>query len=387
MRSRPEHPAVHPMSLTPVSAAEGLARLDHYDTIIDARSEGEFALDRLPGAVNWPSLNDAERALVGTEYKQVSPFVARKRGAALVARNVAMHIERHVLDKPKDWQPLIYCWRGGQRSGALSLVLSQIGFRVQVIEGGYQAYRRAVIAALETQPLQFRFRVVCGQDWLGQEPSARSAAGARRAGARSGRPGQSPRIGARPGAREPATDAEAVRFAPVGCDASLRSGTAGVGGKRKPQGRRVARARAADRVHAGRSLRPPGTADRRPRGVADGRTTTSSSTTCPRSAPGWMPCGRCAATRSSTGGKQTPSQDALKALCASCWSPTTTRCICSRCNAISPAFSDALRVEPRKRRDGQHIGWRRERPAAVLTAHGGGDQGGRITLPHVQAAH
>jgi tRNA 2-selenouridine synthase len=156
------------MSLTPVSAADVLARLDGYDTVIDARSEGEFALDRLPEAVNWPSLNDTERALIGTEYKQVSPFAARKRGAALVARNVAMHIERHVLDRPKDWQPLVYCWRGGQRSGALSLVLSQIGFRVQVIEGGYQAYRRAVLAALEVQPLQFRFRVVCGQTGSGK---------------------------------------------------------------------------------------------------------------------------------------------------------------------------------------------------------------------------
>ena len=156
------------MSLTPVSAADALARLDGYDTVIDARSEGEFALDRLPGAVNWPSLNDAERALIGTEYKQVSPFAARKRGAALVARNVAMHIERHVLDRPKDWQPLVYCWRGGQRSGALSLVLSQIGFRVQVLEGGYQAYRRAVMAALEIQPLQLRFRVVCGKTGSGK---------------------------------------------------------------------------------------------------------------------------------------------------------------------------------------------------------------------------
>lgn len=156
------------MSLTPVSAAEALARLEGYDTVIDARSESEFALDRVPGAVNWPSLNDAERALIGTEYKQVSPFAARKRGAALVARNVAMHIERHVLDRPKDWQPLVYCWRGGQRSGALSLVLSQIGFRVQVLEGGYQAYRRAVMAALDIQPLQLRFRVVCGRTGSGK---------------------------------------------------------------------------------------------------------------------------------------------------------------------------------------------------------------------------
>lgn len=156
------------MPLTPVSAVDCLARLDQYDTVIDARSESEFALDRLPGAVNWPSLNDAERALVGTEYKQVSPFAARKRGAALVARNVATHIERHVLDRPKDWQPLVYCWRGGQRSGALSLVLGQIGFRVHVIEGGYQAYRRAVLTALEALPASLSFHVLCGKTGSGK---------------------------------------------------------------------------------------------------------------------------------------------------------------------------------------------------------------------------
>lgn len=156
------------MALTPVTADDCLARLGDFDAIIDARSEGEFALDRLPGAVNWPSLNDAERALVGTEYKQISPFVARKRGAALVARNIATHIERHVLDKPRDWQPLVYCWRGGQRSGSLALVLSKIGFRVQVIEGGYQAYRRAVMKALEEQPQTLRFRVICGKTGSGK---------------------------------------------------------------------------------------------------------------------------------------------------------------------------------------------------------------------------
>ena len=156
------------MALTPIDAATCLAQLDRYDAIIDARSEGEFALDHLPGALNWPSLNNAERALVGTEYKQISPFVARKRGAALVARNIAAHIERHVLDKPKDWQPLIYCWRGGQRSGSLSLVLSQIGFRVQVIEGGYQAYRRAVMADLEKLPEGLRLRVLCGKTGSGK---------------------------------------------------------------------------------------------------------------------------------------------------------------------------------------------------------------------------
>jgi tRNA 2-selenouridine synthase len=154
--------------LVPVSATEALARLDDFSTVIDARSESEYAEDRLPGALNWPSLNDAERQLVGTEYKQVSPFVAQKRGAALVARNIAAHIERDVLDKPKDWRPLVYCWRGGKRSGSLALVLSQIGFRVHVLEGGYQQYRRAVLAALEVLPGQFRYHVVCGTTGSGK---------------------------------------------------------------------------------------------------------------------------------------------------------------------------------------------------------------------------
>ena len=156
------------MPVIGIPAGDALQRLATFDTVIDARSESEHALDRLPGAVNWPSLNDAERALVGTEYKQVSPFAARKRGAALVARNIARHIERELADKPKDWQPLVYCWRGGQRSGALALVLGQIGFRVHVLEGGYQAYRRAVVAELETLPARFRWQVVCGTTGSGK---------------------------------------------------------------------------------------------------------------------------------------------------------------------------------------------------------------------------
>ena len=149
-------------------AADALSRLDSFSAIIDARSESEFALDRLPGALNWPSLYDAERASIGTEYKQVSPFAARKRGAILVARNVAAHIEREVLDKPKDWSPLVYCWRGGQRSGALALVLGQIGFKVHLLEGGYREYRRAVLAALESLPATFDYRVICGSTGSGK---------------------------------------------------------------------------------------------------------------------------------------------------------------------------------------------------------------------------
>lgn len=150
------------MPIVSIAADQALRQLASFDAVIDARSPGEYAEDRLPGAINWPSLNDAERALVGTEYKQVSPFAARKRGAALVARNIAAHIEREAMDKPKDWTPLVYCWRGGQRSGSLATVLSAIGFRVHLLEGGYREYRRAVIAALEELPQRLEYRVVCG---------------------------------------------------------------------------------------------------------------------------------------------------------------------------------------------------------------------------------
>jgi tRNA 2-selenouridine synthase len=156
------------MPLTAITATDAIARLDDFDSIIDARSESEYAEDRLPGALNWPSLSDAERAQVGTEYQQESAFDAKKRGAALVARNIAAHIEREVIAKPKGWSPLVYCWRGGKRSGALALVLDQIGFRVQVLEGGYREYRRAVVAALETLPGRFDFRVVCGPTGAGK---------------------------------------------------------------------------------------------------------------------------------------------------------------------------------------------------------------------------
>jgi tRNA 2-selenouridine synthase len=151
------------MSVRRITPADALLRLAEFDTLIDARSESEFAEDHLPGAVNWPSLNDEERHAVGTEYQQVSPFAARKRGAALVARNIARHIETQALHLPREWKPLVYCWRGGQRSGALSLVLDQIGFTVHALEGGYVGFRRAVVAALQARPQALQWRVLCGR--------------------------------------------------------------------------------------------------------------------------------------------------------------------------------------------------------------------------------
>jgi tRNA 2-selenouridine synthase len=156
------------VSVDRITAQEALVRLADFSTIIDARSEGEYAEDHLPGAVNWPSLNDDERKIVGTSYKQISQFEAKKLGAALVAKNIAAHIQREVLDKPREWQPLVYCWRGGKRSGSLALILDQIGFKVTLVDGGYKAFRAALVADLPQLAARYGYQVVCGTTGSGK---------------------------------------------------------------------------------------------------------------------------------------------------------------------------------------------------------------------------
>ena len=141
-----------PLTLTNLQRPEW----NGFDTIIDVRSPAEFAEDHIPGAISLPVLSDEERAKVGTIYTQDSPFVARKIGAALVARNAASHIETSLMGYGGGWQPLVYCWRGGQRSGSFSVILKQIGWRSETIEGGYQAYRRLVVRRLYEESLGLR---------------------------------------------------------------------------------------------------------------------------------------------------------------------------------------------------------------------------------------
>lgn len=138
------------MAITLTSLADLAAH--GFDDIIDVRAPAEYAEDHLPGAISLPVLDDAERAEVGTIYKQVSPFTARKIGAALVAANAARHLQGPLADKPGGWRPLVYCWRGGQRSGSFASILSQIGWRVEIIAGGYKAWRALVVKALYDTP-------------------------------------------------------------------------------------------------------------------------------------------------------------------------------------------------------------------------------------------
>ena len=156
------------MPINLITAADALAKLDQFDDVIDARSPGEYALDAIPGALNWPSLDDEQRIVIGTMYKQTGGFEAKKAGAALVARNIAAHIEQHASNMPRTWQPLLYCWRGGNRSGSLATVLSAIGFKVSLIEGGYKAFRATVMAQTPELVKPLQLRVVAGATGVGK---------------------------------------------------------------------------------------------------------------------------------------------------------------------------------------------------------------------------
>ncbi|MBI4740506.1 MAG: tRNA 2-selenouridine(34) synthase MnmH [Betaproteobacteria bacterium] len=139
-----------------------------FDEIIDVRSPAEFADDHIPGSLNCPVLDDAQRREVGTLYKQVSPFEAKKIGAAHVAENIARHLRERFLGRPKTWRPLVVCWRGGQRSGSMTHIFRRIGWDAQQLDGGYKRYRALVVAALAELPRAMRFKVICGATGSGK---------------------------------------------------------------------------------------------------------------------------------------------------------------------------------------------------------------------------
>ena len=135
-----------------LASLDALADLP-FTGIVDVRSPAEFAEDHIPGALNLPVLDNEERARIGTIYVQESRFLARRLGAALLARNAARHLEGPLAEMGPDWRPLVYCWRGGQRSGAFTTILGQVGWQADSLLGGYRAYRRLIAAALYETPL------------------------------------------------------------------------------------------------------------------------------------------------------------------------------------------------------------------------------------------
>jgi tRNA 2-selenouridine synthase len=126
--------------------AEVTLTLDNFWTLreqlplVDARSEGEFAQSHILGAINIPILNNAERIQVGTLYKQAGPEKATLKGFELVGPRFHL-IQREALRNFPNKKVMLYCWRGGMRSQILSWILTQVGFEVYRLAGGYKTYR------------------------------------------------------------------------------------------------------------------------------------------------------------------------------------------------------------------------------------------------------
>ncbi|PAF45141.1 tRNA 2-selenouridine(34) synthase MnmH [Helicobacter sp. 11S02596-1] len=146
---------------------------EDFDGIIDVRSPAEYAYSHIPNAINLPVLNDDEHSKIGTIYKQESPLKAKILGASIACKNIS-----HILDSlPEDKKLqavlnhknklLIYCARGGQRSEALYVILSHIGFRVKKLENGYKGYRQKVIEYFST-PMKHVFLTLCGHTGCGK---------------------------------------------------------------------------------------------------------------------------------------------------------------------------------------------------------------------------
>jgi tRNA 2-selenouridine synthase len=134
-----------------------------FDTIIDVRSPLEYEEDHIIGSINCPVLYDQERIIVGTIYKKESTFKAKIIGSSLTAKNIAKHIEKKFINQQGSWQPLIYCWRGGQRSKAFSLILSEVGWRTFQLEGGYKKYRNEVINFLNKVGSKLKIILISGK--------------------------------------------------------------------------------------------------------------------------------------------------------------------------------------------------------------------------------
>jgi len=160
------------------SVAMTASVLTDFDAVLDVRSPSEYAEDHVPDALSCPVLDDAERARVGTLHKRISSFEAKKTGAALIARNIAMHLERSFAARPRNWRPLVYCWRGGRRSAAMAHVLREVGWDAATLEGGYKSYRRYVVESLASLPSKYSFRVVHGVTGSGKSRLLRALAAA-----------------------------------------------------------------------------------------------------------------------------------------------------------------------------------------------------------------
>lgn len=132
--------------------------------VLDVRSPGEYALGHIPGALSLPLFSDAERAKVGTIYKQVSPEKAVAVGLEIVGPKLNFYVAE-ARRLAGNLPIMLYCWRGGQRSASLAWLLDLAGLDVTVLQGGYKSWRRNLDELFRAN---WKFRVIGGKTGSGK---------------------------------------------------------------------------------------------------------------------------------------------------------------------------------------------------------------------------
>ena len=122
--------------------------------VLDVRSPGEYTRARIPGAISFPIFDDAQRAAVGTCYKQKGKDQAIELGLEFVGPQLAKWVKK-AKKLAVDNTVLVHCWRGGMRSGSMAWLFETAGIKVKILVGGYKAYRNEVLAIFD-QPIPFR---------------------------------------------------------------------------------------------------------------------------------------------------------------------------------------------------------------------------------------
>ncbi|MBK5241379.1 tRNA 2-selenouridine(34) synthase MnmH [Clostridium sp.] len=136
--------------------------------LVDVRSPGEFSDGTINGAINIPLFDDEERKIIGTAYTRESVEKAKRIGIE-VASTKLLHIYDEVKELQKQYDKIIlFCARGGMRSGILGTLLSSLGVNIERINEGYKGYRRFVVENLPKVNESVQYIVLHGNTGVGK---------------------------------------------------------------------------------------------------------------------------------------------------------------------------------------------------------------------------
>jgi len=133
---------------------------------IDVRSPAEYDEDHIPGAVNLPIFDNEERREIGTLYKMVSREDAVKRGTEIGGKRIGPIIDSIMSHSGREI--VIYCARGGMRSGSVASLVNSLGVKTWRLRDGYRAYRRFVTGYFESTSIKPRLFVLQGLTGAGK---------------------------------------------------------------------------------------------------------------------------------------------------------------------------------------------------------------------------